>query len=254
MAYGSATFQISPPTGLIWSNNSCAYDSVFTILYSLWRNNPTHWKQFFYSMNCDLLEEICNGFNDHSYNQTSLESVRDTFRMGLDDLRLAGLCWGRYTSVVRLLKYMFKAFTEMVSSQLTCREGHSITHSQCHSIYSYILSAGTNPYVSTTDWIQNYKEDSCLLCQECNQCLQCTYSFLRIPDLIVFEFEGKEIFIDPEVTITSRDNQSCTMKLQGVIYYGELHYTSHVMINEQIWFHDGISTGAKLPTWNMMDD
>ncbi|KAF8231363.1 hypothetical protein L208DRAFT_1470057 [Tricholoma matsutake] len=175
-------------------------------------------------MNCNLLEEICNGFND---NQTSLESVRDTFRMNLDDLQLAGLCWGRYTSVVRLLEYM-------VSSQLTCREGHFIIHSQCHSIHSYVLSAGTNPYVSRTDWIQNYKEDSCLLCQECNQCLQCTYSFSRIPDLIVFEFEGKEICIDPEVTITSRDNQTCTMKLQGVIYYGELHYTSRVMINEQI--------------------
>ena len=67
-------------------------DAVFTILYSLWRNNPTHWKQFFYHMNCDLLEEISNGFNDHSYNQTSLESVRDTFRMALDDLQLAGLC------------------------------------------------------------------------------------------------------------------------------------------------------------------
>ena len=30
MASDSTTFQISPPTGLIWSNNSCAYNSVFT--------------------------------------------------------------------------------------------------------------------------------------------------------------------------------------------------------------------------------
>jgi hypothetical protein len=36
------------------------------------------------------------------------------------------------------------------------------------------------------------------------------------------------------------------MKLQGVIYYGEQHYTSCVMINEQIWFHDGTSTGANM--------
>jgi len=89
MASGSTTFHISPPSGLIWSNNSYAYDAVFTIIYSLWRNNPTYWKQFFYHMNCDLLEEICNGFNNHSYNQTSLKSVRDTFRMALDDLQLA---------------------------------------------------------------------------------------------------------------------------------------------------------------------
>ena len=115
------------------------------------RNNPTHWKQFFYHLNCDLLEEICNGFNNHSYNQTSLESVQDTFRMALDDLKLAGLCWGRYTSVVRLLEYMFKAPTEMVTSQLTCSEGHPIIHNQSYSIYSFVLSAGTNPYVSTTD-------------------------------------------------------------------------------------------------------
>ena len=105
------------------------------------------------------------------------------------------------------------------------------------------MSAGTNPYVSTTDWIQNYKEDSRLLCEECNQCLQRTYSFSRIPDLIVFEFEGRDICIDPEVTITCGDNQSHTMKLQGV---GELHYTCRVIIDEQIWFHDGISTGANM--------
>ena len=134
----------------------------------------------------------------------------------------------------------------MVSSQLTCSEEHPIIHNQCYSIYSFVLSAGTNPYVSTTDWIQNYKEDSCLLCEECNQCLQHSYSFSRIPDLIIFKFEGKNICIDPEVTITCRNNQSSTMKLQGVIYYGELHYTSRIMINEQIWFHDGISTGTNM--------
>ena len=90
---------------------------------------------------------------------------------------------------------------------------------------------------------QTYKEDSC---EECNQCLQHSYSFSRIPDLIIFEFEGKNICIDPEVTITCRNNQSSTMKLQGVIYYGELHYTSYIMINEQIWFHDGTSNGTNM--------
>ena len=128
-----------------------------------------------------------------------MESVRYAFEIALDNLQLAGLCWSRYTSVVRLLEHMFKAPTEMVSSQLTCSEAHPIIHSQCHTICSYILSAGTNPYVSTTDWIQNYKEDSHFLCEECNQCLQCTYSFSRIPDLVVLEFEGKDVHIDSEV-------------------------------------------------------
>jgi hypothetical protein len=245
----STFFCIANPIGPKWSNNSCAYDSVFSILYSLWQHNPAHWRRSFCNINSDLLEDICNGFNDSAHNLTSLEIVRDVFRHMLDNMQLAGLRWGTYTLVVRLLHIMFESPTEMVSSQLSCSQGHPVVCNMHQSLQSYVLSAGTNSYASITEWMQDYSESSTHLCQECNQSLLRTFSFSRLPDIIVFEFEGNELHIDPEVTITTRDNQSHTIKLKGVIYYGELHYTSHVVVNnEQLWFpgHDGISTGANM--------
>ncbi|KAF8224759.1 hypothetical protein L208DRAFT_1217100, partial [Tricholoma matsutake] len=39
-AEGNEIYQISVPLGIIWSNNSCVYDSVFSILYAVWKTNP----------------------------------------------------------------------------------------------------------------------------------------------------------------------------------------------------------------------
>jgi hypothetical protein len=243
----SASFCIANPMGSKWSNNSCAYDSVFYILYSLWQHNLAYWRRFFCNINSDLLEDICNGFNDSAHNLTSLETVRDVFHHMLDNMQLPGLRWGTYISVVQLLHTMFESPTEMVSSQLSCSQGHHVVCNMHQSLQSYVLSAGTNSYASITEWMQDYSENSNRLCQECNQSLLWTFSFSRLPDLVIFEFEGKELHINPEVRITTRNNQSQTIKLKCIIYYGELHYTSHVEVNnEQLWFHDGISIEANM--------
>ncbi|KAF8240173.1 hypothetical protein L208DRAFT_1234842, partial [Tricholoma matsutake] len=219
--------------GIIWSNNSCAYDSVFSILYAVWKTNPEYWSHTFGSINDDILEDICNGFQSHLDGQTLLENVRDIFRHKLDDLRIAGLRWGRHTSVVRLLQLMFTTPTQIVSSQLTCSQEHTLTQAQTHqhSVWSCILSSGTSPYVSIQDWIQNHQEGSMSRCSECNQHLICSYSFVSVPAILIFEFEGKKLKIDPEVTIVSRNNQQCA------IYNADY---------EQLWFHDGITTGPNM--------
>lgn len=39
----------------------------------------------------------------------------------------------------------------------------------------------------------------------------------------------------------------CKYNLKGVVYFGDGHYTSKIIINhDQVWFHDGISTGHEL--------
>jgi hypothetical protein len=185
-----------------------------------------------------LLEDICSGFENYSHSLTSLENVRDEFRHTLDSLHLDGLQWGQYTSVVRLLLLMFTTPTEMVSSQLTCSQGHVVSHNTVHSIESCVLSAGTNSYTSIADWIRNFSESSHFRCGECNQNLLHTFSFSTIPPL--------ELQIDSEVLVTSRNHQSHRFRLQDIIYYGENHYTSRIIFNRQLWFHDGISTGTNM--------
>jgi hypothetical protein len=42
------------------------------------------------------------------------------------------------------------------------------------------------------------------------------------------------------------NNHISTKRLQGVIYYREEHYTSCIVVNNQVWFHDGIATGGNM--------
>ncbi|KAF8884576.1 hypothetical protein CPB84DRAFT_1626752, partial [Gymnopilus junonius] len=50
------------PTGMKWSNNSCAYDSVFTLLLSIWTEDQHRWKSFFTSVGNQFLTALHKGF------------------------------------------------------------------------------------------------------------------------------------------------------------------------------------------------
>ncbi|KAF8891012.1 hypothetical protein BD779DRAFT_1438085, partial [Infundibulicybe gibba] len=50
------------PTGLEWRLNSCAYDSVLTILHAVWESNPGRWTAAFDKINTDLLGRVAQGF------------------------------------------------------------------------------------------------------------------------------------------------------------------------------------------------
>ena len=52
------------PQGMIWSNNSCAYDSIFTILFLIWCNNKNLWTYNFHRMNNPFIMALSNGFNN----------------------------------------------------------------------------------------------------------------------------------------------------------------------------------------------
>jgi hypothetical protein len=51
------------PNGLIWDavNYSCAYDALFTILLSIWSENPQNWNRYFQNIN-EMLKVLTTGF------------------------------------------------------------------------------------------------------------------------------------------------------------------------------------------------
>ena len=69
------------PKGLIWDpvDYSCAYDSLFTVLYNVWERNPRLWQRRLreISNNLDLL---CEGFERALGNESTLEIARNHVR------------------------------------------------------------------------------------------------------------------------------------------------------------------------------
>ena len=76
----------------------------------------------------------------------------------------------------------------------------------------------------------------------CNLPLYLKYTFEKIPDFLVFDFEGLNDLEISKSFLLSKDGIQYLFKLKGVIYFSQNHFTSRVITqNGQIWFHDGIT-------------
>jgi hypothetical protein len=237
--------QIANPVGLSWSNNSCAYDSVFSIIYSLWKDDPDYWKSILCHINREFFPAICSGFLDLEQGLTTLESVRDELRHLFHDLHLPRLRWGIYTSANQVMRTLFTTSRDLVSSQLACKNQHQICRLNPSSLSCYVLDAGTTQYQSISGWMQNFVEVSRVQCDICGEFLLRQFHFESIPQVLIFDVEGVEMVIDKEIQIV-KNGKYISMALKGVIYFGEYHYTSRVIVNNQVWFHDGLSTGKEM--------
>jgi hypothetical protein len=239
------SIQIANPVGLRWSNNSCAYDAVFSILYSLWRDEPDHWSSVLCNINPTFFPSICSGFQDYHEGISTLESVRDDFRHAVHDSNIDHLSWGIYTSVNRVMLTLFTTPKEIFSSQLACDNNHVVRRQMYSRNESYMLHAGTNTYTSISNWIQGITEPSERQCGICNRHLTRRFHFPTCPKVLLFDISKNEMNIDSQIHITG-DHQSVTLYLRGIIYYGNFHFTSRIIVNNQVWFHDGVTTGMEM--------
>ncbi len=63
--------------GLIWSNNSCAYNTLLSILYNMWNQDIAFWTAGFKRFNGEWLKPLSNLFSRHQGGEISLEEARD---------------------------------------------------------------------------------------------------------------------------------------------------------------------------------
>jgi hypothetical protein len=74
------------PSGTQWDgeNYSCAYDALFTILFSIWVSKPKKWKKIFKESN-QYLSTLHDGFKRYLSGVSTLEAARDGVRTLLYD-------------------------------------------------------------------------------------------------------------------------------------------------------------------------
>jgi hypothetical protein len=71
------------------------------------------------------------------------------------------------------------------------------------------------------------------------------YFLLPLP-FIAIDFSNQQLQINWTFCICINNNRY-TYELRGIIYYGDSHFTAHVISNNgMIWFHDGIATSQSL--------
>jgi len=227
------------PIGLAWDQNSCAYDSILCIIHSLWLFNKPIWNDWLRQLNNIHLKKLCLDFEKVDINIETLATTRDRLRHRLQKVSNQKFPWGGFTAIEDILGYILETNSITFDSIITCP--HSTRHTDTQHT-TCLLTAGTIIH-SMDHWINNIIEVSYDRCDLCHGNMQTVKRIHQSIPILAFHFPGQKPFIDSIITVNINE-QIITYILNGVIYFGNYHFTSRIIDKSGlIWFHDGIATG-----------
>jgi ATP-dependent exoDNAse (exonuclease V), alpha subunit - helicase superfamily I member len=233
------------PLGIVWDgvNYSCAYDSLFVILYDIWFQNPLIWSKRFKS-GTEPLGALVDGFAQVLERRSSIEAVRDSVRYLLHRLNPhlfptghVGTCVGDLITKLFSLNRSIAFFKAICS---TCGyEKPSIN--KWFGCMHYVPSTYTD---STSSWLN--QSINCKTCPRCTGSLSKYIFYTEEPDILIFAFDNfSKLQVSHKIQLVVNEKH-ITLDLSGLIYFGQFHYTSCITSrNGNIWYHDGITTKNK---------
>jgi len=237
------------PKGFIWQDNSCAYDSVFTVLLQLWRTNAQYWYRVSHHIGNKYLTALFTGFHNTTMTRSiSLESVRDTVRHMLHAHSPSHMRFGLYTSIDSLFSAMLVSCCPVSRSYYICTNGHQQI---AYDLYTLHQSVYVNTHKTTSEWLSSQSVANATAhsrsCSTCEEQLSLRHVYIEPPPLIALEWNGLDIHIDSSVSINASDGIRKEYQLKGVIYFGNSHFVSVVALEDgQLWFYDGMKHGGAM--------
>jgi hypothetical protein len=242
---------ITNPRGLQWSNNSCAFDAVFSVLYNIWQDDPKERTSHFRDINFEYLGEIADGFSHTRFPDTAytLEQVRDFTRRRLQRANPAVFPWGRYTGIQYILDYLLGTSTgrSVTSSSLRCPNNHPLITGRDYMVASSCQISILRQSSNIQAFIDNHTIECGSRCRVCGSHIIRHHFFENTPPLLAFDLSQYATNLLESIVITTVDRDCKTYKLRGVIYYIDNHFTSRFISESgRVWYHDGILTGRQM--------
>ncbi|KAJ7027195.1 hypothetical protein C8F04DRAFT_965550 [Mycena alexandri] len=246
---------VRKPVGMIWDshNYSCGYDATFTILANIWADNPEQWTAYFGHMSgslgelAGLLLSVVDG-------SKTLEHARNVVRRGMHSRKPDLFPYGHNTtSIDRIAQHVFPSKFYAVGRQ-SCISCGFVDNKTYGMLESY-LSAGLSTRieypegVEMSTWMHNYMTQGKQHCPSCRmtgvrQRLAMSSEVRDVPGIMLFDLTHDKLLFSDDLTFEVR-NQQINMKLRGIIYGGQNHFTCrYIQSDGSMWFHDGITTGS----------
>ncbi|KDR65591.1 hypothetical protein GALMADRAFT_50952, partial [Galerina marginata CBS 339.88] len=230
--------------GLKWDsvNHSCAYDSLFTILFNVWSQNKIQWSDVLENHG-NYAQTLLEGFKKIDNEGNNFQQARNTVRHKLQRDALQVFPNGNTGTDIRdLLTYMFQQSNEGDCDQIakcsSCNY-NAILNSTSRSLIFVTSSQHKSTNRMFEKWQYN-NEDNCL---DCNSKIIKTRTFNIKPNFVCFSFEVN-VSISKKIKVIIEGKSVTHLPLRGIIYSGGHHFTARVVLgNENVWYHDGIETG-----------
>jgi hypothetical protein len=236
------------PTGLQWDkdNWSCAYDSLFVILYDIWKQDSQLWTNRFKAIGNNHLNILIEGFYYFLHNNATLEQVRDDLRYRLHMKDPITFPVGQVgTSIAALVREMFNIQYTIGSTCVHCPKCQYKEPPVDNKHLDYVLCADSNISGTTSQWLKNLQRNIPNVCPQCLTRMTESLSYKQPPKFLVMEYPDQDIN-SSHIIIYNTNGQIGTLRLRGIIYHGSYHFVSRIISNEgKVWYHDGITTGSR---------
>jgi hypothetical protein len=233
------------PKGFIWDgeNYSCAYDSLLTILLSIWSQDCVKWKGDFKDMN-KIMNVLATGFHHAKLNRGSLESARNKIRHLLHQ-RMPGLFpYGLVgTAVNELAKQLLRSDNVIASAWQQCIECEN--ESNLHNdLQTCVIQCDYDHDCTTSVCLQRrFRErHPRRRCAQCDGEIDNIMRFDVLPKILVLAVSDASVRVSKKISFHD-DGSVVVFGLKGIVYFGDFHYTARVCTGGSVWFHDGIVTG-----------
>jgi hypothetical protein len=233
------------PIGMKWSENSCAYDSVFTILYNIWQHDHQRWNLVFEQLGNEFCTLFAQEFEKYRINESSLEDGRDIIRRELGKVNRL-LRFGDYTSIEQVCESIFLTGEVVYEVYYQCPSRHRLLYSRDKSIFIQISNNFT--YRSTSQWMETNSWQGTNLCQVCGLRVKIETNFCTAPPLLALEFSRCKIEIDHSLKINVHGDLH-RYNLAGIVYFkpGESHFVSNIVMEDNwVWYYDGLINGGQM--------
>jgi hypothetical protein len=229
------------PFGLIWdsTNWSCAYDAIFVILYDVWIQKPEKWTRWFNSISKPL-ETLAFGFKEVLEGKMSLEIARNNVRSMLYEEDPVMFPKGTNgTSIPDLAKNLMNGPDHLFHAKFKCTLCKTEIFLNPPDNLIYVHSN----YINVNSWFQSWQQIP-TVCNGCHSVQHTTNRLVNPPQLIMFSIDSNYVSISKTVKIT-RNNKTVILPIKGIVYLKDFHFTSLVISNKVVWFHDGQVTKDK---------
>ncbi|KAJ7229268.1 hypothetical protein C8J57DRAFT_1058075 [Mycena rebaudengoi] len=248
---------ISSPIGPRWDSGdySCAYDSVFGILYNIWLDNSSLRSHQFSSLSNELAS-LVRGFECIATHGRTIEDARDEVRSILHSRDPVNFPYGPNYSSVDLLSSRILPSRECGRSTIRCTLCNyqlpgTISTFSPHLTLSLTRSlhrAEPDTIISLKGWFRNHfnqRAQRCPVCLSVDKVdcrMQRSTTLLSVPSLLSLNVISVRVQLDPFISFMC-NGTSVVLFLRGIVYHGASHFTSRIISSRgDIWFHDGITT------------
>ncbi|KAF8224058.1 hypothetical protein L208DRAFT_1513871 [Tricholoma matsutake] len=169
--------------------------------------------------------------------------ARDNVRKLLYETNPAPFLYGQVgTNVAELARQLIVKPKSPCYAKLCCESCNKIEPADAPENIMHITSSILK---STNGWFQNWQEEPAANCVQCQSSQKILCQLTVAPEMLMFSLNVTGIAISKTVRVKSTNNKDSMLPLKGVVYSGEFHFTSQIISDKNVWYHDGMTTKSK---------